>query len=132
MSREDGFSAKSGRSGYLGILIVLGGFASMTWSCSSTAPQREKLPTFELPRAVMKVKPEYPDSARSANVSGTVLVRVLVGEDGHVKDAMVIRSIPMLDACALAAVRQWVFKPALDHNIPIAIWVAAPVRVTPD
>jgi periplasmic protein TonB len=84
----------------------------------------------ELPEAVTKVQPEYPEMARSANVDGTVMVQALVGKDGKVKDAKVVKGIPMLDAAALAAVKQWVFKPALSNNKPVAVWVAVPVKFT--
>ena len=84
----------------------------------------------ELPEAITKVSPQYPDIAREAGVDGTVLVQALVGKDGHVKDVRVQKSIPMLDASAQAAVRQWVFKPALSNNKPVAVWVAVPVRFT--
>lgn len=84
----------------------------------------------ELPEAVTTVKPEYPELARSANVDGTVLVQALVGKDGRVKDVKVVKGIPMLDASAVAAVKQWVFKPALSNNKPVAVWVAVPVRFT--
>lgn len=100
-------------------------------------PSEDELPRYgdyvyveELPEAVTKVKPEYPDLARSANVDGTVLVQALVGKDGRVKDAKVVKSIAMLDAAAVNAVRQWVFKPALSNNKPVAVWVAVPVRFT--
>ena len=84
----------------------------------------------ELPEAITKVQPEYPDLARSANVDGTVLVQALVGKDGHVKDAKVVKSIAMLDDAAVKAVKQWVFKPALSNNKPVAVWVAVPVKFT--
>jgi protein TonB len=57
-------------------------------------------------------------------------VQALVGKDGKVKDTKVVKSIPMLDAAAVAAVKQWVFKPALSNNKPVAVWVAVPVRFT--
>jgi protein TonB len=98
-------------------------------------PSEEELPKFgeyvyveELPEAVTKVQPEYPEIARSANVDGTVLVQALVGKDGRVKDTKVVKSIAMLDASAVTAVKQWVFKPALSNNKPVAVWVAVPVR----
>ena len=84
----------------------------------------------ELPEAITKVQPEYPDIAREAGVDGTVLVQALVGKDGRVKDTKVVQSIPMLDAAATEAVTQWVFKPALSNNKPVAVWVAVPVRFT--
>ena len=98
-------------------------------------PAEEELPKFgeyvyveELPEAVTKVSPVYPDLAREANVDGTVMVQALVGKDGKVKDVRVAKSIPMLDAAAVTAVKQWVFKPALSNNKPVAVWVAVPVR----
>ena len=35
-----------------------------------------------------------------------------------------------LTQAAVAAVRQWVFKPALSNNKPVAVWVAVPVKFT--
>lgn len=84
----------------------------------------------ELPEAITKVPPEYPDIARQANVDGTVLMQVLVGKDGKVKDAKVMKSVAMLDAAAKAAVMQWIFKPALSNNKPVAVWVAVPMKFT--
>jgi protein TonB len=100
-------------------------------------PSEDELPKFgeyvyveELPEAVTKVPPVYPELARDANVDGTVMVQALAGKDGKVKDTRVVKSIPMLDASAVAAVKQWVFKPALSNNKPVAVWVAVPVRFT--
>ncbi|TMQ62783.1 MAG: energy transducer TonB [Candidatus Eisenbacteria bacterium] len=100
-------------------------------------PSQEELPKFgeyvyveELPEAVTKVQPIYPDLAREASVDGTVVVQALVGKDGKVKDTKVVKSVAMLDAAAVTAVRQWVFKPALSNNKPVAVWVAVPVKFT--
>ena len=100
-------------------------------------PTEDELPKFgeyvyveELPEAVSKVNPTYPDIAREAGVDGTVMVQALVGKDGKVKDTRVVKSIPMLDQAAENAVKQWVFKPALSNNKPVAVWVAVPVRFT--
>jgi protein TonB len=98
-------------------------------------PTEDELPKFgeyvyveELPEAVTKVSPVYPDLAREAGVDGTVMVQALVGKDGKVKDTKVVKSVPMLDAAAISAVKQWVFKPALSNNKPVAVWVAVPVK----
>jgi len=98
-------------------------------------PSDEELPKFgeyvyveELPEAITKVPPVYPDIAREANVDGTVLVQALVGKDGHVHDTRVVKSVQMLDDAAVAAVKLWVFKPALSNNKPVAVWVAVPVK----
>jgi protein TonB len=98
-------------------------------------PSDEELPQFgqyvyveELPEAITKAAPLYPDIAREAGVDGQVVVQALVGKDGRVKDTRVVKSIPMLDQAAVDAVKQWVFKPALSNNKPVAVWVAVPVR----
>ncbi len=99
------------------------------------APSDDAMPKFgdyvyveELPEAVTRVPPTYPDLAREAGVDGTVMVQALVGKDGKVKDVRVVKSIPMLDESAKTAVRQWVFKPALSNNKPVAVWVGVPVK----
>lgn len=98
-------------------------------------PTDDELPKFgdyayvdELPEAVTRVPPRYPESAREAGVDGTVLLQALVGKDGRVKDVRIQKSIPELDAAAVAAVKQWVFKPAASNGRPAAVWVAVPVR----
>jgi protein TonB len=80
----------------------------------------------ELPEAITKVAPSYPQGLRG--VEGTVIVQALVGADGRVKDTIVQNSIPALDEAAVEAVRQWVFKPAMSGGKPVAVWVAIPVK----
>jgi len=101
------------------------------------APPSDALPAYgeyvyveELPEAITKVPPEYPDIARQSNMEGTVVIQALVGKDGRVKDTKVVKSVPVLDDAALAAVKRWVFKPALSNNKPVAVWVAVPVKFT--
>lgn len=98
-------------------------------------PAEDETPAFgqyvfveELPEAVTRVAPQYPDLAREAGVDGTVQVQALVGKDGRVRDVRVVKGIPMLNDAAVAAVKQWVFKPALSNNKPVAVWVAVPVK----
>ena len=98
-------------------------------------PASDALPAFgeyvyveELPEAITKVSPEYPDIARQSSMEGTVVVQALVGKDGKVKDTKVVKSVPVLDDAAVAAVKRWVFKPALSNNKPVAVWVAVPVK----
>jgi len=81
-----------------------------------------------LPEAVTHPAPAYPTIAREAGVDGTVMVQVLVGTDGLVKDTRIVKSIPMLDGAARDCAIQYVFKPALSHDKPVAVWVAVPVK----
>jgi TonB family protein len=79
----------------------------------------------ELPEAVEKHAPAYPQGTEA---EGTVMIQALVGTDGLVKDTKVVKSIPELDAAAVAAVMRWRFKPALAAGKPVAVWVAVPVK----
>ena len=99
------------------------------------APSGDALPAFgefvyveEFPEAITRVPPDYPEIARASGTEGTVLIQALVGKDGKVKDTKVVKSVPVLDDAAVKAVKQWVFKPALSNNKPVAVWVAVPVR----
>ena len=90
----------------------------------------ERVHVEELPEAITKVPPSYPDAAREARVQGTVLVQALVLEDGTVGECRVVQSVPGLDDAAVAAVRQWIFRPARNKGAAVAFWVAVPVRFT--
>jgi TonB family protein len=112
-------------------LLVL---ASPAWS---QPPADETLPRFgdyvyveELPEAVTKAEPWYPDIAREAGVQGTVIVQALVDRRGDVASTRVVKSIPMLDQAAVACVRRWHFKPAMANGRPVAVWIAVPIKFT--
>jgi TonB family protein len=79
---------------------------------------------------VTKVAPEYPDLARQTGVDGEVRLRVLVGPDGRVVTTQIVKSIPMLDDAAVAAVLRWRFAPATRNGVPVCAWTAVPVRFT--
>ena len=73
------------------------------------------------PQRVRDVPPVYPQLAREAGVQGTVILETVIGVDGTVQDVKVLRSIPLLDAAAVDAVRQWRFTPTLLNGEPVAV-----------
>jgi len=79
------------------------------------------------PDLVSISEPRYPEIAREAGIEGLVLVRVLVGADGLVKDQVVIESVLGLDEVAATAARTAVFKPALQQGHAVAVWVVIPI-----
>lgn len=86
------------------------------------------IPVEEEPYAIQSPAPVYPEMARAAEVEGTVLVRAMVNKEGLVEKAFVVSGHPMLDEAALAAVRAWVFKPALQQHRPVKVWVTVPIK----
>ena len=79
------------------------------------------------PKIILFAKPDYPEMARRAQIEGTVIVKVLVGPDGNVKDAQVLQGVnPLLNNAALAAARKCKFIPGKQRNIPVKAWMALP------
>lgn len=72
--------------------------------------------------------PEYPPTAFTLGIEGTVDMDILIGEEGEVAHARVSHSIPGLDEAALACVRDWRFKPARRGGRAVPVLAVAPVR----
>lgn len=83
------------------------------------------------PSVLKQLTPEYPRRARVDGVQGLVLVRIIVGTDGEVETehTRIIRSTPMLDSAAIAAVNRWRFSPAIGrHGKPVRVILELPVQ----
>jgi len=75
------------------------------------------------PKLVKSVNPVYPEIARQAKIEGVVILQARTDVQGRVKDAMVLRSVPLLDQAAIAAVRQWVYEPlVIDEQAKEAVF----------
>jgi protein TonB len=96
------------------------------------APPTESAPVAEYyeeaPVVLRRVRPDYPSLAKDAGISGTVLLHVLVGQEGRVEEVRVLDSIPVVDQAAVEAARQWTFRPARVSGRPVRVWVALPIR----
>jgi TonB family protein len=109
------------RTGLLMVAAMIVGIG--TAGAQPTMPLRVGGP-IAAPRKIKDVKPVYPPQAQQARVQGIVILEITVDTDGTVKDAMVLRSIPLLDQAAVDAVRQWEYQPVLLNG------VAVPVKMT--
>ena len=65
-----------------------------------------------------RVEPVYPPLAVRAHVHGVVILEAVVDRQGRVESVTVLRSIPLLDAAVIAAVRQWRYSPLLLNGQP--------------
>jgi TonB family protein len=66
--------------------------------------------------------PEFTEAARQAKLSGSVLVHLLVDQNGDPTDAQVMRGLGMgLDEQALEAVRHYKFRPAKKDGKPVVV-----------
>jgi TonB family protein len=74
------------------------------------------------PVAISRTPPEYTDEARKAKWQGSVVLQVLVDENGVPKDIKIVRALGMgLDQKAIEAVQQWRFKPMLLNGKPVPV-----------
>ncbi|MGC1373260.1 MAG: TonB family protein [Candidatus Sulfotelmatobacter sp.] len=62
---------------------------------------------------LLRVDPVYPEQAREQGIEGIVVLRVRAGRDGRVRDVRLVGGQPLLVAAAMAAVKQWQFRPHL-------------------
>lgn len=82
----------------------------------------------EEPAIVKKIDPQYPPMARDNQIEGTVVVAILVNTDGKVMDTKVVKSSnEIFNEPAQAAVKQWMFKPAIQNKKPIKFWYNVPI-----
>ncbi|MGA2966460.1 MAG: energy transducer TonB [Terriglobales bacterium] len=70
---------------------------------------------------IFRVQPVYPSLARLARIQGPVELRAIVGKAGTIENLVVVRGHPMLVSAAIAAVRQWRYRPYLLNGEPIAV-----------
>ncbi len=76
-----------------------------------------------------QAKAQYPEIARRAGIEGTVIVKVLVGVDGRVDQAVIVQGAnPIIDKEALLAARKCRFSPARQREMKVPVWVAVPYR----
>lgn len=83
------------------------------------------------PVIIKRIEPKYPEMARTTGLTGTVVLRILVYKDGSVKDVIVVRPSGTnvgFEESAMEAVKQWVFKPAIQNQKPVSVWVNYPIK----
>jgi protein TonB len=79
-----------------------------------------------------QVQPRYPETARMAKIQGMVVLQVVIHKDGSVGDIQVLQSPGAkfgFDASAIAAVRQWRYKPGQQNGKPVDVYFAITVPI---
>ena len=76
----------------------------------------------------MTRRSSYPEIARAAKIEGVVILEATIDERGVVTDARVLRSVPLLDAAALTALKQWRYTPTLLNGVPVRVLMTVTFR----
>ena len=83
------------------------------------------------PRFAGKFQPTYPVGMLQREIEGSVIIKVLIGTDGRVRQASVLKAATPEFAAATEkqALSQWRFKPATRDGQPVEDWQTLTVRV---
>jgi TonB family protein len=81
------------------------------------------------PEKISGPNPMYPEAARRARIQGVVVLECTIGKDGSVKEAKVLRGLPLgLTESAVDAVKKWQFKPSTLNGKPVEVLYILTVR----
>jgi protein TonB len=81
------------------------------------------------PRLIHRVDVRYPQSARDMKVMGTVVLDVVIRQDGAPKVVRIVQSLePELDDSAVRALEQWKFSAAMKNGTPVKVRMNAEVK----
>jgi periplasmic protein TonB len=70
---------------------------------------------------IHKVQPQYPKLAQITHVSGTVQLRAIIGTDGRIRELEVLSGNALLQPAAVAAVREWRYRPTLLNGQAVEV-----------
>jgi TonB family protein len=82
-------------------------------------------------RAIKKIAPKYPESARKRPIGGTVSVDVWIGSDGVPRIGPVVgHADPELEKSTMEAITQWRYAPAMCSGNPVEVETVLQVNYT--
>jgi protein TonB len=81
------------------------------------------------PSVLSKVEPEYSEEARKAKWQGTVVLSLVVDDQGRPQNLKVLHSLGLgLDQKAIEAVEKWRFKPGMKDGKPVPVMATIEVN----
>ena len=70
---------------------------------------------------VNKVEPQYPPIAKTAHVSGTVVLHAIIAKDGSIEKLSYVSGPALLMASAMSAVKEWRYRPTMLNGQPVEV-----------
>jgi TonB family protein len=133
----DGTSPAGKFPAFIGEFVYLdGGFryldTQVIQELSTSPPLRIRVGgNVQVASLVHKVQPIYPDEARAAHLSGSVILHVIIAIDGTLQAITIDRGDPVLGKAAVDAVRQWRYKPTLLNGKPVEVDTTITIEFRP-
>ena len=83
-------------------------------------------------QVISRVDPVYPPDLKASHVGGTVVLAATIDPAGKVQNLSAISGPAPLAEAALAAVRQWRYKPYQMNGSPLSVATTVTVNFQPD
>ena len=80
------------------------------------------------PRKIVHVAPIYPRIAQQAKIEGVVVLEAIIDIEGRIDRLRVLRSAPLLDEAAIAAVKEWRYTPTQLNGVPVPVLMTITVH----
>ena len=107
---------------------VIGGIVNATSSLAAVpkfvpvTPQRVRISQGVTKGLLIhRVEPVYPPLAKAARVQGEVVLSAIISTNGEIENLQLVSGHPMLVPTAIAAVKQWRYKPYLLNGQPVEV-----------
>jgi protein TonB len=101
---------------------IIGGAGSGMPPPPKAAPARIRVGgNVQAASLVRKVEPVYPPIAKTAHISGTVVLHAIIGKDGSVANLEFVNGPPLLMKSAMDAIKQWRYKPTMLNGEPVEV-----------
>jgi periplasmic protein TonB len=107
---------------------VIGGIVSATSNLAAVpkfvpvAPQRVRISQgITKGLLIHRMEPPYPPLAKAARVQGEVVLSAVIDVNGQITNLQLVSGHPMLVPAAIAAVREWRYKPYLLNGAPVEV-----------
>jgi protein TonB len=72
-------------------------------------------------KLIRRVEPVYSKIAIAARISETVIMDLVIDEDGNVANVTVLKGHPLLNDAAIQAVKQWKYSPTIQNGEPVQV-----------
>ena len=70
---------------------------------------------------IHRIEPQYPIVAKQLRIQGAVVVKAIIGREGTIELAQVVSGHGLLAPAALAAIRQWKYRPYFLNGDPVEV-----------
>lgn len=81
-------------------------------------------------RLLNRTEPVYSPEAKTQNINGVVVLRIIIDNGGNVYEADSVSGPPLLISAAIDAVKQWKYKPFLLNGEPVKVETTVEISFT--